>query len=66
MHENVPRMNLVWGAEGIADEINQTVRQTHHLLLIGAIKSARKVGGRYCAERSALRREFGADAPEAA
>jgi hypothetical protein len=66
MEEHVPRMNLVWGAEGIAREINQTARQTHHLLAIGAIKSARKVGGRYCAERTALRREFGADDPRAA
>jgi hypothetical protein len=60
-------LNLVWGARAIANEINQTTRQTFHLLAIGAIKSARRVGGRYCADRNALRREFGAaDDPRAA
>jgi hypothetical protein len=46
-------------ATGIAREINQTPRQVYHLLATGAIKSARQVGGRWCADRNALRREFG-------
>jgi len=53
------RLDLVWKAEGIAKEINQTPRQVYHLLATGAIKSARQVGGRWCADREALRREFG-------
>jgi hypothetical protein len=57
-----PGLDLVWKAEGIAREINQTPRQVYHLLSTGAIKSARQVGGRWCADRNALRREFGADA----
>jgi hypothetical protein len=51
--------DLVWGAEAIGLVINRTERQTHHLLSTGAIKCARKVGGRYVAGRSALLREFG-------
>jgi len=55
----VARLDLVWKAEGIAKEINQTPRQVYHLLSRGVIKSARQVGGRWCADREALRREFG-------
>jgi hypothetical protein len=53
-------LDLIWGARQIAKEINQTPRQTFHLLATGAIKSARRVGGRYTADRNALKREFGA------
>jgi hypothetical protein len=49
----------VWGAAAIAPIINRSKRQTAHLLAIGAIKCVRKIGGRYCAYPSALRREFG-------
>jgi hypothetical protein len=52
------RLDLVWEAKGIADELNQTPRQIYHLLARGAIKSARLIGGRWCADRNALRREF--------
>jgi hypothetical protein len=54
-----PTLELVWGAENIGKEINRTARQTHHLLASGAIKSARRAGGLWCADRGALRREFG-------
>jgi hypothetical protein len=49
----------VWGAAAIGREINRTERQTHHLLARGLIKSARRIGGRWCASPAALRREFG-------
>jgi hypothetical protein len=50
----------VWGADQIGKIINRNPRQTHHLLTTGAIRSAQKKGGRWCAIPSALRREFGA------
>jgi hypothetical protein len=51
---------FVWGAEEIGAVIGRTSRQTHHLLTQGAIKSAKKVGGRWVVSRSALLREIGA------
>ena len=50
---------LAWGAGAISRIINRTERQTFHLLKTGAIKSVKKVGGRYAGYPSALRREFG-------
>jgi hypothetical protein len=49
----------LWGAGPIGKAINRTPRQTHHLLSTGAIKSARKVRGRWTANEAALIREFG-------
>jgi hypothetical protein len=49
----------VWGAVEIGKIINRNPRQTHHLLTRGHIKSARRVGGRWMANRAALLREFG-------
>jgi hypothetical protein len=51
---------FVWGAEEIGAILGRTARQIHHLLTQGAIKSAKKVGGRWVVSRSALLREFGA------
>jgi hypothetical protein len=55
---------LVWGVDGISQVIGRTPRQAHHLLERGFIKSARKVGGRWCANRekliAELSGEFGA------
>jgi hypothetical protein len=50
---------LAWGAKEIGAEIERSPRQVHHLLKRGLIKSARQIGGRYCAGRAALRKEFG-------
>jgi hypothetical protein len=52
----------VWGAEAIGAVIGLTVRQTWHLLSIGALP-ARKVGGRYVATRGRLRAYLRGDAP---
>ena len=51
---------LVWGAVAIGEIINRNPRQTHHLLTRGHIKSARRIGGRWCASPAALLKEFGA------
>jgi hypothetical protein len=48
-----------WGAEAIGAVIGRNPCQTHHLLPRGEIKSAKKVDGRWVANRSALLREFG-------
>jgi len=48
-----------WGAGPIGKVINRNARQTHHLLTTGQIKCAQKKGGRWIANRGALRREFG-------
>jgi len=55
---NANNLDILWGAEEIARVINRTPRQTHHLLHRGAITAAKKVGGRWCADRNGLRRQF--------
>lgn len=51
-------LELIWGAERIAAELNVTKRRAFYLLELGEIP-ARKVGGRWCVSRAALRRHFG-------
>jgi hypothetical protein len=50
--------DFLWTAEEIGRVIGRSPRQTHHLLKNGAIKSARRVGRRWCVSRSALLAEF--------
>jgi hypothetical protein len=52
--------DLVWGAAAIGEVINRNARQVHQMLNSGAIKCARKKGGRWVAGRRALLLEFGA------
>ncbi|WP_246684049.1 MULTISPECIES: DNA-binding protein [unclassified Mesorhizobium] len=54
-------MELVWGAEAIALLIGAKPRQTFHLLETGQIP-AKKVGGRWVAERGKIIRFFLDDA----
>lgn len=49
---------FVWGAAEIGRVIGRNPRQTSYLLDSGALKSARKVGGRWMANRAALIREL--------
>jgi hypothetical protein len=49
--------DLLWGSRAISKEINRSARQTFHLLETGQIPAS-KIGGRWCASRSALRRFF--------
>jgi hypothetical protein len=51
------RDDLIWGVEGIAEEIGKTQRQVFHMISVGAIPAA-KVGGRIVASRSRLRQHF--------
>jgi hypothetical protein len=51
-------LELLWGADLIAAELNITTRQAFYLLERGHIP-ARKIGGRWCASRRALRSLFG-------
>ena len=53
--------DLVWGISGIARIIDRTDRQTHYMLSSGLIP-ARKVGGRWVAERGKLMAFFLEDA----
>lgn len=46
-------MELVWGAEAIAKLIGRSPRATFHMLDNGELP-AKKVGGRWVAERSKL------------
>jgi hypothetical protein len=52
--------DFLWGAEAIGKAIGRRRWPTYHLLEAGQIKSARKLGGRWVASRSALLRELGA------
>jgi hypothetical protein len=49
--------DLAWGTVLIAKEIGRTPRQTVHLLENSRLP-AKKVGGRWCASRAALRNFF--------
>jgi hypothetical protein len=51
-------LGVLWGAAAIARFINRTRRQTHHLLNRGAIDAAKKIGGRWCANKEGLREQF--------
>lgn len=50
---DIPPLDLVWGVQGIAKLIGRTQRQTYHMLYSGKLP-AKRVGGRYVAERSKL------------
>jgi hypothetical protein len=58
--EPVSKADFLWGVAQIAPVIGRTERQANHLLAAGHIKSARKVGGIWFANRDALLKEFGA------
>lgn len=51
--------DFLWGANKIGRAIGRTPRQTHHLLTTGKLKSAKKIGGLWVANRPKLIREFG-------
>jgi hypothetical protein len=53
--------DLVWGCKAIAIEIGRTERQIFWLLESGALP-AKKIGGRWCARRSALCHFFSGNA----
>lgn len=53
MNSNSTSMELVWGGEEIAKLIGRSRRITFHLLEKGELP-AKKVGGRWVAERSKL------------
>ncbi len=59
-------LDVIWEAEGIAQAIGRTPRQVNHMLATGALAGAKKVGGRWCITRDALRTLFGATSKEAA
>lgn len=56
-HDEPKDLGLLWGAAAIAAALGRTRRQTFHLLETGAIP-ARRVGGRWCASRTALEAHF--------
>lgn len=53
METDGKKMELIWGAEEIAKIIGRSQRVTFHLLTTGALP-AKKVGGRWVAERGKL------------
>jgi hypothetical protein len=53
-------LDLLWGMSSIAEELGLNRRQAYYLLESGVVAGARKVGGRWCASRSGLRRNFAA------
>ncbi|MDK1377120.1 MULTISPECIES: helix-turn-helix domain-containing protein [unclassified Sinorhizobium] len=58
MTRNTPEtMDLIWGAEEIAKFIGRSQRAVFHMLDNGELP-AKKVGGRWVAERSQLIRFF--------
>jgi hypothetical protein len=57
--EDAPRLDLLWGDDAIAEELNLSRRQAYHQLESGRLP-ARKHSGKWCASRAGLRRFFGA------
>jgi hypothetical protein len=57
--DEIAPSEFLWGADQIGRAVGINPRQAHHLLAKGEIKSAQKKGGRWVANRAALRREFG-------
>ncbi|MGU3399177.1 DNA-binding protein [Brucellaceae bacterium D45D] len=53
MAENDTEIELIWGINAIARLIGRTDRQAFHMASTGQIP-AKKVGGRWCAERGEL------------
>ena len=51
-------LDLVWGAEEIAQVIRRTRRQVFHMLQRNQIKGAQKVGGCWVSSRAALEKQF--------
>jgi len=53
-------LDILWGAAAIARFINRTPRQVHHMLnkQNKEITAAKKVGGRWCADKGGLRQQF--------
>jgi hypothetical protein len=52
------KLDLLWTAKEIGEEINRTAPQTHYMLERGLIRCARQVGKRWVVSRQDLRREF--------
>jgi len=50
-------LDLLWGVDAIAAELNLTRRQTYHQLESGRLP-ARKQSGKWCASRAGLRKFF--------
>ncbi|MEQ1951366.1 DNA-binding protein [Mesorhizobium sp. CN2-181] len=55
-------LELIWGGEAIARELGRKLRITQHMLEKGHIKGAKKVCGRWCVSRHALRKFFEVEA----
>ena len=51
------RLDLLWGVDAIAAELNLTRRQTYHQLESGRLP-ARKQGGKWVSSRAGIRRYF--------
>ena len=58
--QNSVQNEFAWGTPEIARIIGRSVRATYHLLAAGQLKTPKKIGGIWCANRAALRRELGA------
>jgi len=54
-------LDLLWGVREIAKTIGRSERATFYLLETGKIPPARRIGGRWCSSRAALRRFFEAE-----
>lgn len=55
MKDEAEALDLLWGAEEIAEFIKRSRMATYHLLKNGRLP-ARKVGENWCASREALRK----------
>jgi hypothetical protein len=52
------KLSLAWGAKAIGEELGLTTAEAYYKLEAGHIRSARKCGKQWVADRHDLRREF--------
>lgn len=56
--QSLPTLDIAWGCRAIAAELGRPERAVFHLLTKGALPCAKKIGNRWCADRSELRNLF--------
>lgn len=54
MTKTESKLDLIWGVQNIADEIDRTYQQTYHMIASGKLPVVKQVGERYVVSRQKL------------
>jgi hypothetical protein len=58
MSQDGNKLRIAWGARAIGELLSLSARQAFHLLEIGALPDAKKVGGRWALSHQAVEKQF--------